>query len=232
MTDEEYGRLLRALAAKHVQVALRELPPDFVRSTEEALKRVTQAAQLYTLSQQRADPHLVDMRNSELRETLPIKAAMNALNESRIIEALEDAGPVVFTELRRSAIPEQDFQYLREAGFSADEVEILIESAIRNAHYIVGRDITKQLATVPEAFDRYMKYLDTPEQSTLAPRKKRKLFTALGRLLGGSIIGIGNVLVATSTIAAPNPATVAGAIASGAAAVSMLLQAAGDWRGE
>jgi len=70
---------------------------------------------------------------------------------------------------------------------------------------------------------------------TVAPqeqKKKRKIFNGNGKLLGGSAAGIGNVLLLTGSIIAPNPATIYAAIASGGIAVSTLFGGIGDLRGE
>lgn len=62
-------------------------------------------------------------------------------------------------------------------------------------------------------------------------RKKRKLFNGIGKILAGAIVGGGNILVATATIAAPNP-LLFGLIGSSAVAVGGILQGIGDLRGE
>ena len=69
-------------------------------------------------------------------------------------------------------------------------------------------------------------------QTKTKTKKKRKIFNGIGELLGGSAAGIGNILLLTGSIVAPNPATLYAAIASGGIAVSTLFAGIGDLRGE
>lgn len=62
--------------------------------------------------------------------------------------------------------------------------------------------------------------------------KKRKIFNGVGKLLAGAVTAAGNVLLATGTVVAPNPATAYAAIGSSALAIGSLLQGMGDLRGE
>ena len=63
-------------------------------------------------------------------------------------------------------------------------------------------------------------------------KKKRKVLNGVGKILAGAVTGIGNVLLATGTIAAPNPATAYGVIGSSALAIGSICQGMGDLRGE
>jgi hypothetical protein len=62
--------------------------------------------------------------------------------------------------------------------------------------------------------------------------KKRKLLNGIGKLLGGAVTGLGNTLLWTGMLAAPNPAIGYTAIACGGLAISMFLAGLGDLRGE
>jgi hypothetical protein len=77
-----------------------------------------------------------------------------------------------------------------------------------------------------------IKTLSFPSMAVEPQKKKRKIFNGIGKLLGGSAAGIGNVLLLTGSIVAPNPATLYAAIASGGIAVSTLFAGIGDLRGE
>ena len=77
--------------------------------------------------------------------------------------------------------------------------------------------------------DTLSKKKEIMEQS---PAKKRKIFNGIGKVLAGSILGVGNALVAGGTIAAPNPATAYIAIISASGAVGSFFSAIGDFKGE
>jgi len=68
--------------------------------------------------------------------------------------------------------------------------------------------------------------------SEITPKRKRKILNGVGKVLAGSIGGLSNVLLFTGTILAPNPATAAGGLASGAVAISAIFGGLGDLRGE
>ena len=62
--------------------------------------------------------------------------------------------------------------------------------------------------------------------------KKRKILNGIGKILSGTVAGAGNLLLATGTIVAPNPATAYAVIGSSALAVGSICQGIGDLRGE
>ena len=64
------------------------------------------------------------------------------------------------------------------------------------------------------------------------PEAKKKLFNGIGKILAGMVTAGGNLLLATGTLVAPNPATAYGVIASSALAIGGIFQGLGDLRGE
>lgn len=69
-------------------------------------------------------------------------------------------------------------------------------------------------------------------QVSSSTKKKRKIFSGVGKILAGAIAGGGNALLGLGTIAAPNPATGYAVIASCGLAVGSFCQGIGDLRGE
>jgi hypothetical protein len=173
-----------------------------------------------------------------LRERLsqdsPIEWTRDAVEETGILAALEDAGSVVFAELRRSAIPEEDIDFLIKAGYTNEEIEILFALAIHEAHSRLAsaENISRRLQEAAKTFKAAVETLEVKTDEKTSERKKRKIFNGIGKVLGGSIAGLGNALMAAGTILAPNPATAAGAIASAAVAVPAIFCGIGDLRGE
>jgi hypothetical protein len=153
---------------------------------------------------------------------------------SGILDALDDAPDLVLGELRRSAIPKEDEEYLRSAGFDAHDIEVLLELAVYRAHALASTgklpsDIAEEAA---EALQNALQALQSPPPGLLPAKKKRKILNGIGKLLGGAVTGIGNVLLVMGTIAAPNPATGSAAIACGGIAVSSFFAGLGDLKGE
>lgn len=138
----------------------------------------------------------------------------------------------MFAELRRAAIPEDDIRFLLEAGYTEAETEILVAVAIHEARaHEFGGDISRQLDHAAEVFNASLEKLERTNEEPSEP-KKRKTFNGIGKVLGGSITGLGNALMAAGTILAPNPATAAGSIASAAVAITAIFSGIGDLRGE
>ncbi len=183
---------------------------------------------------------LVALLVRALKRRNPIDRVYRALETSGVLDALDDTPEVTFRHLRRTAIPPDDIYLLRKAGYTDDEIEVLLVSALEMAHrFNPDLQLEKPSSTLHHAqrtFDGALESLsEAGSQTSLKedpPRKKRKILNGIGGLLGGAILGVGNVLIGAGMIAAPNPAIAAGVIASGGLAVSQVLKAVGDLRGE
>ena len=147
----------------------------------------------------------------------------------------------------------EDFELLRRAGYSNDEIEVFVVEALENAQTIARHPElpSEVLEHALTALTDSLAYLRTaplypgpgaaaappypapPEAAAPPPEKKKgKTLNGIGKLLGGAIAGVGNVLLATGTIVAPNPATAYGAIASSGLAVASIFGGLGDLTGE
>jgi hypothetical protein len=73
---------------------------------------------------------------------------------------------------------------------------------------------------------------DNTAKNSIPEKKKKKICNGIGKILQGGVLGVGNILLGTGSIIAPNPAIAAGIIASSAAAVGSICQGLGDLRGE
>jgi hypothetical protein len=239
MTDDEYQRFLSALAAKHrnyLKVSP-DSPPgtkniDPLQGLRTAIDEISSAAHLFKIVRTREEPDLAVRFVADVKAS-PVRRATRYMEASGILDALDDAPSLILGELRRSAIPWEDEEFLRRAGFDADEIEVFLSLAVERAHVLAsdGRfpsDIAEEAA---EALDLAVKSI--PNLPPGYPsRKKRKIFNGIGKLLGGAVAGIGNVLLATGTLAAPNPATGYAAIASGGVAIASFFGGIGDLNGE
>ncbi len=238
MTDDEYIAFLKALAVKHLSKDILH-PGPFIFEHTHTLRRdletVSRLARLFKVVVDRPeDSSLVDKFFHELAaERSPVDLTVSALRVSNLAEALDDAGEVVLGELRRMSIPDDDVIFLRQAGFTDDEVEVFLSVVIAEAHRLaVSADTKVQTRHLPEEFKGLVSKFPEPKELAQSTKTKRKLFNGIGKILGGSVAGIGNALMATGTIMLPNPATAYGAIASAGIAVSGIFSGIGDLRGE
>src|ERR1700753_4255527 len=132
MTDDELREFLKALAAKHLGLetdahhALHRA--ERLRYDLEQLLRT--ARLLRALEDRQQDEHLRALFREEIIRHSPIERTRSSLEDSGLLDALEDAGAVVFAELRRSVIPNEDIKFLRQGGFTDDEIEVLLAAAI------------------------------------------------------------------------------------------------------
>jgi hypothetical protein len=232
MTDEEYSSFIKALARIHLghfRVA-RERADD----TRRAFDRVSATVRLWKLARELdAEGALLNQLLEQL-EVSPVADVRRIMDGAGLLDALDEAPSLVFGQFRRSAIPPEDMEILRQAGFSDDEIEVLLAVAVDQAHALAGLGLppSSVVADAEEALRHAIKTLSSLSMAVEPQKKKRKLFNGIGKLLGGSAAGIGNILLLTGSIVAPNPASLYAAIASGGIAVSTFFAGIGDLRGE
>jgi hypothetical protein len=161
-----------------------------------------------------------------------IRKSVDIMDEGRMLDALDDGREIVFKHLHRGVVPPEDVDLLRAAGFDDNEIEVLLALAMHKARDIsVGPQSASGIANdVVKTAEIALAGLSTPKGPKES--KKRKILNGIGKVLGGAVLGIGNVLLATGTVVAPNPATAYLSLGSGATAVASLLTGMGDLRGE
>jgi hypothetical protein len=239
MTDEEYREFLSALARRHVSTKRwrRHFGPMGVdEHLRYEIERLGSAARLVKVASERADKQeLLDVVANELRNTY-LGPVAQAMDESGVLDALDEAPDITFPNLRRSAIPDEDVELLRHAG--VDDPEAMITIIIHYSRKHVGGPNTRPSHIVERANNGLREAADMLSPGETEPtqnqpeKKKRKVLGGVGKILAGAITGAGNLLLFTGTIAAPNPATAYGVIGSSALAVGSICQGLGDLRGE
>jgi hypothetical protein len=179
----------------------------------------------------------------ELRNT-EIESVFDAMDSAGVFAALDELPEVTFGELRKSAIPPEDRQLLASAGIENPEAEITLiinycRARVARHYFYSNRDVhpfsSRYVREAQESLKQAAEIIQEAEPSEVAAGskgKRRKLFNGIGKILTGAIAGAGNLLLATGTVVAPNPATAYGAIASSALAVGAIFQGIGDLRGE
>jgi hypothetical protein len=103
MSDEEYLAWLAALARKHLLLGKLTRP-----TVERAVERLSSAARFAKVVRDRIDSsQLVKELAEELRE-VNVNQVVDALDNTGVLDALDELPEVTFGQLRRSAIPEDD----------------------------------------------------------------------------------------------------------------------------
>jgi hypothetical protein len=178
---------------------------------------------------------LVNALGKEL-DSWYVQHVVEEMRRAGVLAALDDAPDITFAELRRNAIPDEDVRLLRDAGVDDPEAEITV--LIHYARKRLGHREATPSAIAEEARDELKRAperiisLSNNSSATHIDVKKKKLFNGIGKILAGAITGAGNLLLATGTVMAPNPATAYGVLGSSALAVGSICQGIGDLRGE
>ncbi len=238
MTDEEYKEYLDALARRHLKPGslARFGPGGAAEHLTYDIDRLSSAARFVRVAADRPEnANLLKEVAQEINNAY-VEHIFTAMEYSGVLPALDEAPEITFPNLRRSVIPEEDAYLLRHAGVEDAEAEITI--LIHYARTHVGRQDSspsriaqRAQAELKNAAVRVEQLASQPD-TPAAPIKKRKLFNGIGKILAGTVTAAGNLLLATGTIIAPNPATAYGAIASSALAIGGVFQGIGDLRGE
>lgn len=239
MTDEEYRELLDALGRRHLRLGVldRHGPMGELHHLAYDLDRLSSLSRFVKVVAERSEDRRLYKPLGDELENAYIGSVTHAMERAGVIDALDDAAAVVFQNLRRSAIPDEDQEILRRAGVEDPEAEItLIVHYTR--HHVGMQDMHPSTitATAEEEAKRIGKRLQQMGESTedefKASKKPRKLFIGIGRILAGAVTGAGNLLLGAGTIAAPNPALAYAVIGSAALAIGSMSQGIGDFRDE
>lgn len=239
MTDEEYRELLDALGRRHLRLGvldrhrlmgeLDHLAYDLDRLS--SLSRFVKA-----VGERSDDRRLYKPLGDELANAY-IGSVTHAMERAGVMDALDDAGVLVFENLRTSAIPAEDREILRRAGVDDPEAEITLIVAYTRRHVDKYDSRPSTIATTAEEnlkriAERLQQMGESTEDQFEATKKPRKLFIGIGRILAGAVAGAGNLLLGAGTISAPNPAVAYAVIGSAAFAIGSMSQGIGDLRGE
>lgn len=120
MTDEEYREFLSALARKHLRERRwrRHFGPDGGEHLRYEIDRAASTARFVKVAMDRVgDQELLNLLAKELSHTY-VSNITHAMEESGVLDALEEAPDITFRELRRTAIPDEDLE-LRASPESA-----------------------------------------------------------------------------------------------------------------
>ena len=259
MSNDEYREFLIALFDRHVR--LLPLPgPSFPDSgvLEFELVNLKWVSRLVQLMEERREEfeqeedYRMLLMTSEFVQNARLDSIARALADSGILRAIEEDPEAFFGNLNKNVLPKEDAEFLREAGAlkAESEITLLIHYARRHLakqHLQMsptelvmeadeklkeaGRDLQ---ALVPKSHGGQATETGGPSARDIErqEKKKRKLFTGIGKILQGAILGGGNFLIGVGQIAAPNPAVAAGVIASAGVAVSSIAEGIGCLRGE
>jgi hypothetical protein len=236
MNDKEYREFLEAVGKRYLRLykAARWFHPEGIGHLQYDIERLASTARLVHAVEARSDETAwYEPLGKELKNTY-VQHVTNLLDEAGITNALDEHGVLIFSNLSRELIPDEDIAFLNNAGVLEPEAEvtIAIQELRRSA---LSRDIQASsiLREAPKKLEDAAKQLSPVESNDVnVTVKPRKFFTGIGRILSGTIAGAGNLLVGIGAIPASGGAAAGAVIASSALAVGLISQGIGDLRGE
>jgi len=248
LTDDEYRAYLDALARKYLKLyRLGEHHLEGWAHLHHYLERSTSLARLLHVSAEHEDDKRLLSALGEGLKQVYLQWFVQSLDDSGVLQALEEDPATVFGNLRQSVIPDHDRSLLRDAGIRDPDAEITLTIHYSRRHIATQRfnvSPTEAVRQAPkrmeEAGDELSRIAEADDKSQKANatkrkrkrKRKRKIFTGAAKILTGSITGAGNLLLGLGSIAAPNPGVGFAVMGSCALAVRSVCQGIGDLRGE
>jgi hypothetical protein len=240
MSDAEFREFLDALARKHLRPPRLVLHPMEFHELRHQLEHMIRLHQLTGVT-------LDDLNNDKLLLALAEKLQhaylhgfVHAMEQSGVIQAIEEDPETLFSNIRISVVPKEDIELLRQAGHPDPDAELILLSNYARTHLahrqreLSPTDLVRQAPDLVNDAGKRLERVVSAESPNRqrGETKKRKILNGVGKILSGGILGTGNVLLGLGGIVAPNPAIAYGVIGSCAVAVASVCQGAGDLRGE
>lgn len=238
---------LEAVARRDLDLSL---SPSEVADLRRAMNQLASTARLVHVAADR--PHDSSMDESIGQELLVAaeSPAFQVFERTGVTEILDENGRLVFQEMDVSTVPPEDEAFLAQCGLKDPKAEILVSVTRLKAGYwpvgetqagqrklgtrlLIDYSRTEVIRTSRALLQRENATEDAPGvPTTNEPKKRKKYFNGIGKILSGVVAGTGNVLIGTGAIPATGGAAVAGVIASAAVSVGVIMQGIGDLRGE
>jgi hypothetical protein len=238
MTNDEFHTFLEALARKHLNYRKYFEAVTHTRELHPVLDQLTRLSQLLKIVIEDDDRELLRLLIGRLHDSVQVEHAIAIMERPGLLDAIDEDPRTLFSEIRISALPAEDAEFLRDAGHKHPEADLILIAEYSRKRF--GEDRRQERLpseVIQDTPDVVKQALTRLESQTETPRlreekKRRKILNGVGKVLTGSILGVGNILVGAGSIISPNPAVAAGVIASGALAVGSICQGLGDLRGE
>lgn len=248
MTDSEYREFLTALVRRHFRAwrTHRYGPGGGEAELSHLIETLSYVARLSRVVADRShnlknnQKLLCKVLADDLRKVSYMGSLFGVMRHTGLLDALDEQPRLVFKNLRRSAIPDEDAQLLGRCGVENPEAEITILIAYCRSELDPDRcrlaDVEEgamsALKDVASQLESFASDEAVGQSTSTTSGPKTKLFNGVGRILTGAVTGAGNLLLATGSVVAPNPAIAYGVLGSTALAIGSIFQGIGDIRGE
>ena len=210
---------LECVAAEHVtleHLSKSESSPRLRAIFED----LTSLALLAKVTQLRGDSEELQQELGSALNKVNFVTIEKTLEQCGVSDAVSEHGETIFGEFRSSAIPREDLIFLRRAGFDDPECTVaLLESKARQLQLAAKSpdDLTVKAicSSAKKALNKAGSDLTGQDsRSKTAPKKPRKWFKGISRVLAGGAGAAGNVMLGMGTIAAAGPIGAAAVLGS------------------
>src|SRR5439155_9258769 len=188
LSDAEFEGLLPALAKKHLRPEALSSDGPMLHANVESLLSTRRL--LSVVCERPEYAQLYQALGREI-EAAPASHVINTLRDLGILDALEEAPQLLFTNLRRSAIPTDDLRIFRRSSIEDPEAEMALLLYHARDFASAGQSPSETLEQAAEVLRRKGEQMKTG-QDMAAPLKRRKLLNGIGNLLMGLATAGGN----------------------------------------
>lgn len=245
--DKETQELLEALGRKELNLDFSE---EDIRELKQAMREISSTARLaHTIADRPRRTDLYEALADEL-DALSESPAFDVMERAGLTDLLDENFGVIVTQLSPNDIPPEDHDFLRTCGMTTpkDEVTITItrlrmgawpstDGGRRRAPAAELMQVSRHAVRASASELRQGGEVVMPSQSSQnhlssLPKKPKKYFNGIGKILSGVVAGTGNVLIGAGAIPATAGTAAAAVFASGALSLGLVMQGIGDLRGE
>jgi hypothetical protein len=230
MSDAEYTEFLDAVGKKYLTPS--RLDPKLVANLNQRNEDLILACRLsLALEDQPKKFALYAPLADELGATDDIA---ETLQQSGVMEGLDAHRETIFPNLRKSAIPNEDLELLRQAGFRHPDAELALSIQSAKANFTqdtaLPSEMLKQAVDELKEASKALKEIANKREKP----KPKKFFTGISKLSGGLLGAGGNLAMWLGLIPAVPAAllTAPAFLTSCAGGIVLLGGGIGDLKGE
>jgi hypothetical protein len=202
MTDEEYVELLKAAADEYVRLDELERQGITEKALKEAVDRLAATAKFARVVGERTDnAQLCKSLSAELKKGITdYDYVVSAVEISGINDAVSTADWLILRELRLSALPPEEQEYLRKCGREHPESYLKLLIANARSGYEIGLkaknifdDGKVKIHDAARTLTENKKRKKTSNPTTAKPRKKRRICFGIAKIFEGVVTAGGDI---------------------------------------
>jgi hypothetical protein len=166
MTDEEYREILRGFASEYLHFG--QVKPELGHKLQSDLENLAWLNRLVQVTKDRPDDSALMKRLLAGLRDARIDSVHDAMSRIGMLCALDEERELIFRNLRPSAIPTEDFEFLRRAGIQNPEIAITVAIEYGQRHIADSKERPSDI--VSQAVKDLRKQVDEFEKNSWLQR--------------------------------------------------------------